>query len=105
MSGKAGELVPTYRKWILPIAPSSGLPRPSPPIWVARAPTPEVLEAMKKCQEIVRRMRAAGKAEREPQCGGKWKVAGLSGNWWVWRWVAETGRSSSEKPMSDGETK
>ena len=90
MSGKALvplALVPTYQKMILPIAPSSGPSRPTRPTWVARVPTPEGLEAMKKCQEIVRRMRAASKAEREQQCGGRWQVAGLSGTWFLWHLV------------------
>ena len=69
MSGKAGELIPTYRKKILPVAPPTGPSRPKSPTWVARAPTPEGLEAMKKCLDIVLRMRAASRAERE-QCGG-----------------------------------
>ena len=69
MSGKAGELIPTYRKTILPVAPSLGPSRPTPPTWVARLPTPEGLEAMKKCQDIVSRMRAANKAEREKSTG------------------------------------
>ena len=85
MSGKA--LVPTYQKMILPIAPSSGPSRPTRPTWVARVPTPEGLEAMKKCKEIVRRMRAASKAEREQQCGGRWQVAGLAGTWFLWHLV------------------
>ena len=59
MSGKTGELIPSYQKNILPAAPSSGQSRPTKPTWVARVPTPEGLEAMKKCQDIVRRMREA----------------------------------------------
>ena len=86
MLGKA--LVPTYQKMILPIAPSSGPSRPTRPTWVARVPTPEGLKAMKKCQEIVQRMRAASKAVREQhQCGGRWQVAGLAGTWFAWHLV------------------
>ena len=59
ISGKAGELIPTYRKKIVPVAPSTGPSRPTPPTWVARSPTPGGLEAMKKCQDTVSRMTAA----------------------------------------------
>ena len=86
MSGKAGELLPTYRRKILPVAPSSPPSCPTRPARVARVPTEEGMQAMKKCKDTVDKMRAASKAERG---GNTWTktLAGVSGTWWIWHLV------------------
>ena len=65
MSGTAGEIElfpPSFKKFF-PAAPSSGPSRPTRPTWVAKVPTVEGLEAMKKCEDKVQRMRAADRAK------------------------------------------
>ena len=65
MSGTTGEmklLLPGFKKFF-PAAPPSGPSRPTRPTWVAKVPTEEGLEAMKKCEDKVRRMRAADRAK------------------------------------------
>ena len=61
MSGKAGELIPTYRKNIHPSAPYTRTQHKKEPR-IARIPNPEGLAEMKKCKEIVYRMREESKA-------------------------------------------
>ena len=87
MSGKAGELIPTYQRKISPSSPSSGPSRPTSPSWVARVPTAEGLAAMKKCQDIVDKMRASSKAERSSKFTKT--VVGVSGTWLVCHLAAE----------------
>ena len=87
MSGKAGELIPTYQRKISPSSPSSGPSRPTSPTWVARVPTAEGLARMKKCQDIVQKMRASSKAERSSKFTKT--VVGVSGTWLVCHLAAE----------------
>ena len=84
MSGKAGELIPTYQRKISPSSPSSGPSRPTSPTWVATA---EGLAAMKKCQDIVDKMRASSKAESSSKFTKT--VVGVSGTWLVCHLAAE----------------
>ena len=64
MSDKAGELTPREQKTILPGAPSPGPSSPARPTRVARVPGLEGVDAMKKCEEIICRMRSSGGAEQ-----------------------------------------
>ena len=86
MSGKAGELLPSYRTKILPVAPASSPSRPTHPAWVARTPSPAGLEARKNCEDIVRRLRAAA-ASSADSSGSKWTktLVGVDGTWFVWK--------------------
>ena len=101
MSGKVGELIPTYKKHIQPSAP----PSPSPPasrFWVARTPSRAGVEAMQRCQDIVARMRAEGRAEREKRSGGKSlkpTLVGLDGTWFIWQFLDA---SAVEEPQQRG---
>ena len=86
MSGKAGELLPTYKKDIQPSAPSSPTPSASRS-WVAWPPSQEGLAAMQTCHDIVQRMRAANLAKKEKKSGGKLSkktLVGFSGTWFIW---------------------
>ena len=89
MSGKAGELVPSNRSLIFPAAH----PRPAPPTWVARVPSERGLEAMKNCKDIVEKIKAESKAEREKKKFTR-TLAGVSGTWFIWKFVdvAESGK-------------
>ena len=89
MSGKAGELIPSYQSQIYPVAPAPSPSRATPPTWLATVPTAEGLEAMQKCQDIVSKMRAKSKAEREDKQFTK-TLAGVSGTWFVWKFVEVT---------------
>ena len=95
MSGKAGELVPTYQSQIFPVAPPSSPARPTPPTWVARVPSPQGLAAMKNCQDIIARMKATSKAERKGKKLTK-TLAGVSGTWYIWKFV-DVGETSEGK--------
>ena len=95
MAGKAGELIPSYRSEIFPIAPAPSPSRRNPPTWVARAPSVRGLEAMKCCQDIIQKMKATSKAEREEKQFSK-TLAGVSGTRFIWKFV-EVGKSGKKK--------
>ena len=95
MSGKAGELIPSYKSQIFPVAPSTSPSRADPPTWVATVPSQKGLEAMKKCQDIVSKMREESKGEREGKQFTR-TLAGVSGTWFVWQFV-EVGENGSQK--------
>ena len=87
MSGKAGELTPSYRSKILPLAPLSSPSGPTSRTWVARTPSTEGVDAMEKCQQIEAKMRATSKTEREQYGSSRlpMTLAGVSGTWFVWQ--------------------
>ena len=53
------------------------------------------LEAMKCCQDIIQKMKATSKAEREEKQFSK-TLAGVSGTRFIWKFV-EVGKSGKKK--------
>ena len=56
---------------------------------------PPLLEAMKCCQDIIQKMKATSKAEREEKQFSK-TLAGVSGTRFIWK-VVEVGKSGKKK--------